>query len=586
MSCELHHINKSFHQQVIFEQLSLTIDSCGLYAIYGESGSGKTTLLNILAGYEPFESGERLLSKEDHIACIFQTYELLPSLTVRENILLSARLHEDQEIEECYIDELGLTTLLDHYPHECSQGQKQRIGIARALLMNPNIILCDEPTESLDQENKEIVMRVLSKLSKEKAVIIATHGTSLIEQYHPRIFELQNHSIKEKTTLEKGQPLSSSCQNKSISKKALARVLHQITYKKDRIQLCLWLISSFLCLLLFQFYDYIFTYEERKDMLNYTEVYATLPLSYQEYTASSSLPFGMEPLVEFDQVRYMGRRYAVHILPIPNTEDGTTIHKPLNHMEVIINQNTARLLQEATNEDILGKELNCTITLDHITYDIPFVIADIIEEQDIEHTAQLYYRFEDIEQFLLTYDDTIPSLYEDAIANSHLYVVHSNEANVESMYDKMKDKFGNDVYHPAFDSKQQFLQEYAAYEMIFFIILMCIILAQIIYILYSSKKLCKEWYPQFAIIVACGVSIKLLQSTYRSIRLSKILKLSLVLIIEIIAYVVWSDAGFLMSTTLFTYCIVNVLFYIISDMIFMNKLHSHQIALILKDDKD
>lgn len=586
MSCELHHIHKSFHQQVIFEQLSFRIDSCGLYAIFGESGSGKTTLLNILAGYEPFDSGERLLSKEDHIACIFQSYELLPSLTVKENILLSARLHEDVEIKECWIDELGLTSLLDHYPHECSQGQKQRIGIARALLMNPNIILCDEPTESLDQENKEIVMRVLSKLSKEKAVIIATHDTVLIEQYHPRIFTLQNHSIQEKTTMEKGQPLSTSYQTKSISNKALADVLHQITYKKDRTQLRLWLISSILCLLLFQFYDLLFTYEERKDMLNYTEVYATLPLSYQEYTASSSLPFGMEPLIEFDQVRYMGRRYAVHILPIPNTVDNTMIHKPLKHMEVIINQNTARLLQESKNEDILGHELNCTITLNHITYDIPFVIADIIEEQDIEHTAQLYYRSEDIEQFLRTYDDTIPSLYEDAIANSHLYVVHSNEANVESMYDKMKDKFGNDVYHPAFDSKHEFLQEYAAYKTIFFIILMCIILAQIIYILYSSKKHWKERYPQFAIIIACGVPIELLQSTYRNIRLSKILKLSLILIIEVLIYVVWSNTNFIMSSTLFMYCILGILFYIISDMIFMNKLHSHQIALILKDDKD
>ena len=147
--------SKSFGNQVIFDHISLQIDTPGMYVICGKSGCGKSTLLNMIAGFEPVTSGS--ITTDAEVMTIFQNYELIDELSVYDNIFLERK---EEEKDKEFICKLGLEKLLQQYPNELSGGQKQRVGIVRALISNPKIICCDEPTESLDVTNKEIVLDI------------------------------------------------------------------------------------------------------------------------------------------------------------------------------------------------------------------------------------------------------------------------------------------------------------------------------------------------------------------------------------------------------------------------------------------
>ena len=203
MYIKLENIQKQYHHKTVLKDVSLTIDQPGIYYIKGKSGSGKTTLLHIIAGFETFEHGKREISPDCRIASIFQSYELIDEFTVRENIEIVKEVFDIHDTH--MIEVLGLTPLLDHYPQELSGGQRQRVGILRALLTHPQIILCDEPTVSLDYENRKRVLDLLEELSKESAVLISSHNEQELVSYIDFMYEIKDqhiHLIKEKNTLE------------------------------------------------------------------------------------------------------------------------------------------------------------------------------------------------------------------------------------------------------------------------------------------------------------------------------------------------------------------------------------------------
>ena len=161
MQLALQNIHKSFGNHIVFQNLSFDFSNCGFYLLCGKSGSGKSTLLNILAGYEEIDSGQRIIDKDIHITSIFQTYELINELTVYENLKMLEDIYNEDVSMDSIMQQLGLQEIKDHYPYELSAGQQQRVGIARALMQKPQVIICDEPTESLDIENKKIVLDLL-----------------------------------------------------------------------------------------------------------------------------------------------------------------------------------------------------------------------------------------------------------------------------------------------------------------------------------------------------------------------------------------------------------------------------------------
>lgn len=217
---ELRNICKTYHtvtQDIkALDRLELTIRDGEFLALVGHSGCGKTTLLNILAGYDSYDCGSYLhdgvavsrpgaLSESNYfrfeIATIFQEYNLLPYLNVRDNIALAARYRktgESRKKTEELLKRLDLTGMGRMYPHQLSGGQKQRVAIARALMKQPGIILADEPTGALDVSSARNIMNIFRTLNTQgMTIILVTHDLNIARQCQSiAVMEKGNVAVK------------------------------------------------------------------------------------------------------------------------------------------------------------------------------------------------------------------------------------------------------------------------------------------------------------------------------------------------------------------------------------------------------
>ena len=187
---------------VILDGINLSLEEGKSLAIVGPSGSGKSTLLGILAGLDTASSGEVYLNKialheldeeqragvrKDNVAFVFQSFELLPGLTALENVMLPAELKlSDQAKEKAtgYLDRVGLTDRLDHYPRQLSGGEQQRVAIARAFACEAKLLFADEPTGNLDPKTGQTVSELLFVVNAEtaNALIVVTHDLELAKK--------------------------------------------------------------------------------------------------------------------------------------------------------------------------------------------------------------------------------------------------------------------------------------------------------------------------------------------------------------------------------------------------------------------
>ena len=179
--------------------INLEFPDKGLFFISGRSGCGKTTLLNILSGLDKPTAGE-VINNYDTVnfySIIFQDYQLIDYLTVRENILLASLTDEIMDVcNECQISDI-----LDHYPNQISGGQKQRVAIVRTLMMDPEIILFDEPTSALDPEMIGEVTNLMRKIAKEgMTMLIVSHEMNFIKNFCTRVVFLSDGVVKEEGT--------------------------------------------------------------------------------------------------------------------------------------------------------------------------------------------------------------------------------------------------------------------------------------------------------------------------------------------------------------------------------------------------
>ena len=171
MILTLKNICKSYDKEVL-KNVSFTFEPGKLYVIKGVSGCGKTSLLNILGGLDTAFEGERHCDAKQ-IAYVFQKSLLLSGLTVRENLIL---IRNDEKKIKQITEKLGIRSLLDRLPSQLSGGERQRVSIARALQNDPQLLLADEPTASLDGENSHQIAKLLASLkSQNRIIIVATH---------------------------------------------------------------------------------------------------------------------------------------------------------------------------------------------------------------------------------------------------------------------------------------------------------------------------------------------------------------------------------------------------------------------------
>jgi ABC-type lipoprotein export system ATPase subunit len=177
----------------VLSGVDLEVDAGEVVAILGRSGSGKSTLLHLLGGLDRPDAGTITLAGQEltsaspralararlrHVGFVFQSFHLIEELSGEENVLLPARLPGARRGGEAQarrlIAELGLAGIADRRPHELSGGEQQRFAIARALVNDPELVLADEPTGNLDQDNGAIVLELLHSLT-DRAVVIVTH---------------------------------------------------------------------------------------------------------------------------------------------------------------------------------------------------------------------------------------------------------------------------------------------------------------------------------------------------------------------------------------------------------------------------
>lgn len=188
-------------ETVALHDVDLTIDEGEFVVILGPSGSGKSTLLNVISGLDTVSSGtimfhevrltdldedELTAFRRAHLGFIFQQYNLLQNLTVRENVQMAADLStRPLDIDEL-LEAVGLEDSADKYPRQLSGGEQQRVSVARSLAKNPDVVFCDEPTGALDEMNSKRVLRMLQDLHHEyhKTVIVITHNAGIAQMAH------------------------------------------------------------------------------------------------------------------------------------------------------------------------------------------------------------------------------------------------------------------------------------------------------------------------------------------------------------------------------------------------------------------
>jgi len=204
-------IGKKGTQRIVpvLHDINLRVEKGEIVAVVGRSGSGKSTLLNLISGYiRPTSGTIRVdghevtgLSEGDwadfrlkHFGFIFQSFQLIPSLTAFENVELPLIFKglgekERKQLVLSMLERLGISEYAGHYPGELSGGQQQRVAVARALVLNPPFILADEPTGSLDSENEQSLLTLIRELNTESGVtfLIITHDEQVAETAHRTI---------------------------------------------------------------------------------------------------------------------------------------------------------------------------------------------------------------------------------------------------------------------------------------------------------------------------------------------------------------------------------------------------------------
>ena len=217
---ELKNLKKQYGDNVVLKNINLHVDRGEVVSIIGPSGSGKSTILRCIVDLESITSGEVLIEgnnltdknvdkkiKKEMLlktGMVFQTFNLFPHMSVRNNIVRTLKLVKKMATTEAentakkMLDLVGLSDKINSFPNELSGGQKQRVAIARALALQPDIMLFDEPTSALDPELVKEVLDIIRKLKKQKiTMLIVSHEMNFVREISDRIVVMEKGEILE-----------------------------------------------------------------------------------------------------------------------------------------------------------------------------------------------------------------------------------------------------------------------------------------------------------------------------------------------------------------------------------------------------
>lgn len=228
MYIQTEHLKKSYgsgdSRMQVLNDISLSVKKGNMCVILGPSGSGKSTLLNVIGGLDTADSGTVTINgrtitglspealsdyRRDTLGFVFQFYNLIPDLTVRENIQVCQYLSKTPLSIDELLDTLGLTAHQHKFPSQLSGGQQQRCAIARALIKNPDLLLCDEPTGALDSKTAKEILMLLEEINQKygTTMLIVTHNSAISTMAH-QVIRFRDGQIQE--NYENSNPIPAS----------------------------------------------------------------------------------------------------------------------------------------------------------------------------------------------------------------------------------------------------------------------------------------------------------------------------------------------------------------------------------------
>lgn len=302
---ELQHLKKGY-DRILFSDLSLTFPDRGLAVILGPSGCGKSTILNLIAGLEMPDGGRILfrgkpvvtkrefsLFRRKHVLFLFQDYGLIESSSVELNLRLPQMIAKRRSAKAELLDALKKVGVEKRLKDRClhlSGGEKQRIALARCLLFPKDVILCDEPTGSLDEENTKIVFRLLKELAERSLVIVVTHDRNLGMAYADMIFDMESGAQQQKRLLP-AAPLPDAEVGHFRVSDGVKLSLSSLLFRRGRTLLS---VLSYVFVLLFFLVSFSLKYSIRNSLseqyCNYLD-YNRLQVSLEEASAIGDTHF-------------------------------------------------------------------------------------------------------------------------------------------------------------------------------------------------------------------------------------------------------------------------------------------------------
>lgn len=586
MNARIEHIKKSFGNTQIFDDLTFDFSRVGMYYIKGESGIGKTTLLHIIAGIEPYDEGKRDVDEALLISSLFQNFELIPELTVKENILLLQELQQ----EDCLLDyehlikDLGIEKLSNHYPNEISQGQKQRVAIARALIQNPDIILCDEPTESLDYENKYKVLTLLKELSTTKVILIASHDEKWMKQFQPYVYAIKNKKLVKKKE-HSGVLLSTSEHLKPYKYSNLKSIIKKVTNKKMISQSRYIFLSTLLIFLLTLGTSIFFNPETHVQSINHNDIYVHC---YKEPAKLEMKNIGLDlmPILNIQSIQFQNRDYRVQVAPIVQDDDNLLKQQPQKN-EIVINKTLADYIKRDYDRDIIGKSVVAEYMLGNESRYLSMKIIDIVEETGMQNQFNAYYNNDCMNELLKQVDyDENKSVYTYMQTQGNVFLISSSSKNLEEDVKLLEAIDGVSIQQAEISQIRKAREASAPYKIVCISLIMILMIAQTLYIVFATYRNCFSHIQLFVMLFTNHISLKEIKEIYGSLYLKKFIQYYMLLLI------------ILMSSSFFNYIEIQYIFYLFIYILFlllinvlaiyrtMLALQHEKLALSLKQDKD
>lgn len=592
MVLSLKNVSKRYGEYIVFSDCDLSFDRYGLYYIKGISGSGKTTLLSIIGGYEDFDEGERVADNVS-IAYIFQNFELIEELTVQENIELYEYLyHISHHQKQMIIDSLGLSSLLDHYPYELSHGQQQRVAIARTLLQNPDIILCDEPTESLDKKNKIIVMDLLKKLSENHIIIVVSHDEKLMENYYDYQYEIKNQRVEYITTKHIGNKVEKEQQNNPIFHyPSLRHLIKKMIIKKQSLYIISILILSTIVLIMFHI-DWQLS-GQNKGALNDNVIYT-------QSTFHQGNIYEIRPCFQFDKdIMIDDQVVHMNLSSIPSIHhDYPVLEGTFKENGIVVNQFAEEELKQKLNcDDVIGKEIILSFSMGtEYQHNFQLTITGVVKESDILGISNVYYPYGMIKSQLE--NDHVYTEYMQSYKQYYEIIYQLNEDTV-ALFNQVKNTTSINIFNQSLEilglhcSQLNMLQFAFMIVVIILSIVLCLFLVIYATICYQKQTI------HFAVIHTLGIPLKLIEKNYMMLNYI-IMAIGLFLSVVLANILYYPSINFLKNLlrielnqqkNLFIgndILMIGILFvvYVISLFIIQRKEHKKSVTTLLKDGKD